>query len=322
MIAISRRCASLALLCLTCLGPFVGPAHAQAPIDLVVPFPPGGSVDPIARAVQASMQSSLGRPLVIVNQPGAGGTLGTARVARSAPDGSVIGLTTVGPLTTQPHMMSLSYGVDGFEYVCRTHVTPQVLVVLESSPFKTLKDLVNFAKANPGKVSLSSTGIGSLPHLAAVEFGQMAGINWLHVPSKGDSDAARLALSGDITGWVAGVQTLAQLSTRLRPLGILQDERTPAYPDVPTFKEQGYPLTSVGWGGMVVPKGTPAATVSKLSTACATATRTPEFEQILRSLHVPQGYLPAEAFATFVRGEYDRYGSLIKLIGASSEGRK
>lgn len=131
------------------------------------------------------MQKSLGRPLVISNQPGAAGTLGTARVARAAPDGNVIGLTTVGPLTTQPHMMSLSYDVDSFDYVCRTHITPQVLVVLESSPFKTLKDLVDYAKAHPGKVSLSSTGVGSLPHLAEVEFGQIAGINWLHVPTKG-----------------------------------------------------------------------------------------------------------------------------------------
>ncbi|MCO5116666.1 MAG: tripartite tricarboxylate transporter substrate-binding protein [Burkholderiaceae bacterium] len=168
-------------------------------------------------------------------------------------------------------------------------------------------------------MSLSSTGVGSLPHLAEVEFGQIAGINWLHVPTKGDAEAARLALSGDITGWVAGVQTMAQLRERLRPLGILLDKRSPDYPDLPTFKEQGYPLTSIGWGGLIVPKGTPAATVAKLSAACATATHTPEFEQLLRTLHVPQGYLAADEFANFVHNEYERYDRLIKSIGANNQ---
>jgi tripartite-type tricarboxylate transporter receptor subunit TctC len=259
----------------------------------------------------------MGAPLVIVNQAGAGGTLGTARVARSAPDGRTIGLTTVGPLTTQPHLATLRYGVDSFEYVCRTHVTPQVLAVPENSPFKTLADFVDYARKNPGKVIMSSTGIGSLPHLAALEFGQMAGFEWLHVPSKGDSDAARLAIGGEITGWVAGVQTYVQLAPRLRALGLLEAQRNPALPDIPTFSEQGFALVSAGWGGIVAPKGTPPEFVAKLSKACAQATQTPEFQQILTMLRIPQGYLPDDAFAAYVRSEYERYGKLIKSIDTS-----
>ncbi|MCB1997494.1 tripartite tricarboxylate transporter substrate binding protein [Rubrivivax albus] len=311
------KTALLAIACTLAIG--AGAQTAGNNIELIVPFPPGGSVDPIARALQNGMKDSLGgEALVIMNMPGAGGTIGTARVARAAPDGRTIGITTVGPLTTQPHMAKLSYGVDDFTYVCRTHVTPQVLVVPESSPFKTLREFVDFAKANPDKVVMSSTGIGSLPHLAAVEFGQLAGFQWLHVPSKGDSDAARLALGGEITGWVAGVQTYVQLAPRLRALGILQSERNPALPDVATFKEQGYTLNSAGWGGLIVPKGTPAAIVDRLSNACAAATHTPEFEQILRNLRVPQGYLPAAGFAAFVNSEYARYGKLIQATGAAS----
>lgn len=309
-----RRIMTLATLCLA----LTTPTQAQErPIEIVVPFPPGGSVDPIARALQASMRESLGVPLVIVNQAGAGGTLGTARVARAPADGRLIGLTTVGPLTTQPHMATLAYGIDSFEYVCRTHVTPQVLAVPENSPFKTLGEFVDYARKNPGKVSLSSTGIGSLPHLAAVEFGQLAGFDWLHVPSKGDSDAARLALGGEITGWVAGVQTYVQLAPRLRALGLLEAVRIPTLPDVPTFTEQGFALISTGWGGIVVPKGTPADAVAKLSKACAQATKTAEFQQILANMRVPQGYLPADSFANFVRSEYQRYGRLIKSIGVT-----
>lgn len=301
----------------------VTPAFAQTypdkPIQIVVPFPPGGSVDPIARAIQAGMQDKLGGTIVVINQPGAGGTLGTGRVARAPADGYLLAITTVGPLTTQPHMTTLPYGVDGFEYVCRTHVTPQVFAVPENSPFKTLKDFVSFARSNPGKATLSSTGIGSLPHLAAVEFGQTAGFTWAHVPTKGDAEAAQLALSGDISGWVAGVQTLKRMSPRLRALGLLEDNRIPSLADVPTFKEQGFSLLSAGWGGLVAPKGTPKAIVARLSEACAHAARTPAFEKILTSLGVPQGYQPADQFAGFVRSEYERYGRLIRSTGAAKK---
>jgi tripartite-type tricarboxylate transporter receptor subunit TctC len=311
---------------LACVGSV--PAWAQdgafpsrQPIEIVVPFPPGGSVDPIARALQVGMRQPLGATLVVANQPGAGGTLGTARVARAPADGYLLGLTTVGPLTTQPHMTKLTYGVDSFEYVCRTHVTPQVLVVPGNSPFRTLAEFVAFARDNPGKVVMSSTGIGSLPHLAAVEFGQLAGFEWLHVPTKGDSDAAQLALAGEITAWVAGAQTYAQLGPRLRALGILEPERSSAMPDVPTFTEQGYRLLSAGWGGLIAPKGTPGAVVARLAQACAEATRSPEFGQMLQTLKVPQGHLGPDEFAAFVKAESERYGRLIRSVGGAAQVR-
>ena len=299
-----------------------GAAMAQypdKPVQLVVPFPPGGSVDPIGRALQGEMQARLGAPVVIMNQPGAGGTLGTAQVARAPADGYTLGLVTVGPLTTQPHMKQLSYDVDAFEYVCRTHVTPQVLAVPIESPLRTLKEFVDYATKNQGKVTMSSTGVGSLPHLAAVEFGQLAGFEWVHVPTKGDSEALTLALSGNITGWVAGVQTFSRMSSKLRALGLLEAQRSTALPDIPTFKEQGYPLLSAGWGGIIAPKGTPADVVAKLSDACEQAAKTPEFLKILQTMLIPQGYLSAPEFEAFVKSEYQRYGRLIRETGAASE---
>jgi len=309
------------MLTLGCLAPATVSTLAVAAeikaIEIVVPFPPGGSVNPVARLLQLGMKDHLDATIVVVNQPGAGGTIGTARVARATPDGSLLGLTTVGPLTTQPHLTTQSYGVDSFEYICRTHLTPQVLAVADNSPFKSVKDLVEFAKKNPGKVVLSSTGVGSLPHLAAVEFAQLAGFEWLHLPSKGDSEAAQLALSGEITGWVAGVQTYAPLTPRLRALGLLDTERNPALPDVPTFKEQGFPLVSNGWGGLVAPKGLPPAVLARLSNACSHATQTPEFRTLLQTLKVPQGYLDSANFAAFVHAESDRYSRLIRTLGAA-----
>lgn len=291
--------------------------YPERPVTVIIPFPPGGSVDPIARALQQGMQAELGGSLVIMNQPGAGGTLGTGRVANAAPDGYTLGITTVGPLTTQPHMMaSLKYGVNDFEYVCRTHVTPQVLAVPANSPYKTLKDLVADARKNPEKMTFTSTGIGSLPHLAVVEFGQLAGFKWLHVPSKGDGEASTLVMQGEITGWVAGLQTFATLSPRLRALGILEPERSPALPDVPTFREQGFDILSMGWGGMIAPKGTPANVIAKLSAACEKAAKAPAFETVLKNLMIPQGYQPAAEFGRFVNSEYQRYGRLIESTGA------
>ena len=153
--------------------------------------------------------------------------------------------------------------------------------------------------------------------MAAVEFAQLAGFEWLHLPSKGDSEAAQLALSGEITGWVAGVQTYVPLTPRLRALGLLDTERNPALPDVPTFKEQGFPLVSNGWGGLVAPKGLPPAVLARLSNACSHATQTPEFRTLLQTLKVPQGYLDSAHFAAFVHAESDRYSRLIRTLGAT-----
>ena len=308
------------MLTLGCLAPatvstLAVAAEAKA-IEIVVPFPPGGSVNPVARLLQLGMKDHLDATIVVVNQPGAGGTIGTARVARATPDGSLLGLTTVGPLTTQPHLTTQSYGVDSFEYICRTHLTPQVLAVADNSPFKSVKDLAEFAKKNPGKVVLSSTGVGSLPHLAAVEFAQLAGFDWLHLPSKGDSEAAQLALSGEITGWVAGVQTYAPLTPRLRALGILDSERNPALPDVPTFIESGLAGFEVmSWAGIFAPAGTPAAVLGKFNAALNTVLAKPEVVSKLATAGIAATPIPLAQFTADIQRELAWYGPLLKKAG-------
>jgi len=286
-------------------------AYPDHTVEIIVPFPPGGSVDPVARALQKGMQEALGANIVILNQAGAAGTIGTAKVASAKPDGYTLGVTTVGPLTTQPHMNKLAYDVDSFSYICRTHVTPQVLVVPTDSPYKTLADLAAAGKADTN-LTFSSTGTGSVPHLAMIEIADMLGLDWTHIPAKGDGDASTLVIGGEVTGFVAGVQTYSRLSDRLRALGLLEDERSSFLEDVPTFKEQGYDISSAGWGGLIAPRGTPPDVIAALSTACEKATQTPEYKAILKTYLVPQAYLAAEPFGQFVRKEYDRYGKLIE----------
>lgn len=285
-------------------------AYPDHLIEIIVPFPPGGSVDPIARALQKGLQEALQGEVVVMNQPGAGGTIGTSKVASAKPDGYTLGVTTVGPLTTQPHMMKLSYDVDSFTYICRTHITPQVLVVAADSPYKTLADLVAASKAG-ANLTFASTGTGSVPHLATIELADMIGLKWTHIPAKGDGDASTLVIGGEVTGWVAGVQTYSRLSGRLRALGLLEPERSSFLPDVPTFKEQGYDISSAGWGGLIAPKGTPQDVISALSAACEKATQTPEYREILKTNLVPQAYQDSARFEQFVRDEYARYGKLI-----------
>nr|MBF0681830.1 tripartite tricarboxylate transporter substrate binding protein [Pseudomonas sp.] len=289
-------------------------------ITIIVPFPPGGSVDPMARSLTEAIREHLGESAVILNQPGAAGTIGTSKVAKADNDGYTLGVTTVGPLTTQPHLRKdLDYDVNSFEYICRTHITPQVLAVPASSPYQTLADLVADARANPDKLSFSSSGHGSVPHLATLEFGKAAGFKWRHIPTKGDGDALNLALSGSITGWVSGVQTYSAMSTKLRALGLLESERSPIMPDIPTFKEQGYDLSFAGWGGLIAPKGTPPDVIEKLSDVCERAAMSPAYEKLLETMSIPQGYLSAKEFKAFVHSEDERYSRFIKENGITAQ---
>ncbi|WP_158306437.1 tripartite tricarboxylate transporter substrate binding protein [Pusillimonas sp. T7-7] len=305
MVAIG--CASISATCA---------AYPDRPITAIVPFTPGGSVDPIARMVAEQMRTDLGADVIILNKPGAGGTLGTMDVARAKPDGYTIGFTTVGPLTSQPHLRAgLKYDADSFEYICRTHVTPQVFAVSTDSPYKSLKDLVEDAKRHPGKITMASTGVGSIPHLASIAFAKSAGFEWQHIPTKGDGDALVLAAAGEITGWVAGIQSFVPMAGRLRALGILEAERSPLLPDVPTFKEQGYDVESAGWGGLIAPKGTPVAILQQLSDTCGKAAHTRKFLEMLDSLKLPQGYLNSQDFKAYVNKESAIYKSIIAEEG-------
>ena len=289
------------------------------PVTLIVPFPPGGSVDLIGRALLPGFATALGTAAVIVNQPGAGGTIGTAKGAAARPDGHTLTLTTVGPLATQPHVLSLGYGPGSFDPVCRTHVTPQVLVVRHDAPFRDLRQFLDHARSHRGEVTLASPGTGSVPHLATIAIGQAGGFPWLHVPHTGDGGALQLTLSNAITGWVAGVQTYAANAGSLHALGVLEAERLAELPDLPTLREQGIDVVSMGWGGLLAPKGTPPAVLARLQQACAAAVDSPAMARMLAQLQTPSGYLAAAEFAAFIGAEYDRYG---RLLRATDLGRK
>jgi tripartite-type tricarboxylate transporter receptor subunit TctC len=273
-------------------------AHAQTypsrPITMVVPFPAGGNTDIMARALQAEMSKALGGTIVIVNKGGAAGTLGLIDVARAAPDGYTIALTPNNPLTAQPHLQKLPYGMDSFRYICLTYYAPYVLIAGPKAPFKTFAEFVKFTKAKPQNLVYGHPGLASQPQLGMLAVLKAIGGDGLGVPFTGAGPMAQALLSGTV---MAITETPAVAAASNLPiLAALSETRLPTLPDVPTMKELGDPATSFTAGGVIVPGDTPPDVIAALEKACATATARPEYREIAKRLNVEARYLPGAAF--------------------------
>jgi tripartite-type tricarboxylate transporter receptor subunit TctC len=286
------------------------------PVSIVVPFGAGGTTDLLARLLGGEMSKELGQAIVVVNKAGAGGVIGAAEVASARNDGYTLGMLPVGPLTTQPNLQRLQYGPESFDYVCMVYSNPQVLLVRQDSPFRTVADLLAYAKQNPGRVNYGSTGVGSVPHLAVVALAKATGTDMFHVPYKGESDALAGILGGHIATFVAHPTFLTSHSKTLRALALLATNRLKDYPDLPTLGEQGGPpLSFEVWGGLVVPKGTPTPVIASLEKACRTGTAAEGFRRQLETLNTPVSYMDGKAFSAFVAAEFERNGRLLRESG-------
>jgi tripartite-type tricarboxylate transporter receptor subunit TctC len=229
-------------------------------ITIVVPFPPGGSTDGMARAIAPKMQEVLGQSVIVDNKPGATGTVGAGFVKRAPADGYTLLVTSLGPLVIAPHLLgSVPYNAaTDFDYLTVGLQSPNVLVVPASSPYKTLADLIAAEKANPGKLSFGSSGSGSSDHLATEIFWQQTGTTGIHVPYKGGGPAITDAVGGQLDALFANVNSVIQFirAGKLRPLALAGNKRSPVLPNVPTFAELGYKeVVAYGWQAVVAPKG-------------------------------------------------------------------
>ena len=298
-------------------------ASAEFPskaVSIVVPFGAGGSTDLLTRALAAEMGKTLNQEVVVVNKAGAGGTIGTAEVAAAKNDGYTLGMLPVGPLTTQPHLRRLPYSVASFDYVCLVYSNPQALLVKKDSPYRTVADFVADAKKNPGKIKYGSSGAGSVTHIAFVAFAQAAGIDVVHVPHKGDADNINSLLGGHIAAFITHTAFLASNAESVRGIGLMAETRLANLPDLPTFAEQNAPpLSFQVWGGLAVPKGTPAPVVAALEKNCDTAVKSDAFRGHLAKLRTPEAYMGSQAFAAFVKAEYDRNANLLRDAGLKKD---
>ena len=269
------------------------PANAQAyptrPIKVVVPFPPGGPTDGMARIISVRLGAVLGQPIVVENRGGAGGGVGGKFVAESDPDGYTVLMTPGGALTTGPAVNS-NIGYDPakvFAPIAELIETPLIVSVLPSLPASSLAEVVAYAKANPGKLKWGSQGFGTAPHLLAEMFRLDAGLNVIHVPYRGTGPLLNAILAGE-------VQIIADPSTtslpyiqdnKLRPIAIAGNVRDPKLPNVPTVVEAGFPkLQAPFWLAVVAPAGTPRDIVAKLNNAFRQALNAPETRTRLDAL--------------------------------------
>ena len=301
------------------------PAHAQPadaaawpakPIRWVVPFPPGGAMDVIARTLGERAGRALGQPFVIENRPGAGGNIGADAVAKSPADGYTIMITSIGMATNKALYAKLSYDpVKDFAPISLLAVVPNVLVVNANSPDKTVADVIAHAKRDPGKLTYASAGNGTSIHLAGEVFASMAGLNLLHVPYKGSGPAVTDMLGGQVDLMFDSITSAAPhiQAGKLRALGVTSARRSATLPNVPTIAEAGVPGYEVSpWFAVFAPAGTPAPIVQKINAALLDAMKQPDTKVRFDAIGAePIGSTPAE-LAAHVDKEMARWGKLIK----------
>jgi tripartite-type tricarboxylate transporter receptor subunit TctC len=312
--------AALALVMASSLLP--APVHAQAwpskPVTLLVPFPPGGSTDMIARTLAPKLQEKLGGNFVVQNTGGAGGTVGTASVKRAAPDGHTVLVTSLGPLVIGPHLIK-STGYDAlkdFDYLMVAVQAPNVLAVPAASPHKTFADVLAFHKAQPGKMSFASSGNGSSDHLTAELFWLQTGTTGLHIPYKGGAPAMADLLGSQVDATFMNINTgLANIrGGKLRALAITSSKRSPLLPDVPTLEELGIKgVTVYSWQGFAAPKGLPADIKTKLHDALVAGLNDPAVKAKLLDLGFEIVGNTPEQFTAFQASEFARWKQVIEV---------
>jgi len=295
--------------------------YPSKPIRLVVPFPPGGTTDILAREVGQRLSATLGQPVVIDNRPGAGGNIGADLVAKSAPDGYTLLMATVGTHAINASLYSkMPYDhIKDFAPVVLVAGVPNVLEVTPSLPVNSVADLIKLAKEKPGQLNFASSGNGTSIHLSGELFKSMAGVNMTHVPYKGSAPALVDLVGGQVQLMFDNLpSSLPQIKAgKLRAIAVTSAQRAPALPNVPTIAESGLPgYEASAWFGIVAPAGTPPAVVNRINADVNQWLRTPEAtEKLLAQGAIADGGSP-EQFAAHIRAETEKWAKVVKASGA------
>ncbi|MFN7123992.1 MAG: Bug family tripartite tricarboxylate transporter substrate binding protein [Hydrogenophaga sp.] len=285
-------------------------------VTIVVPFPPGGSTDLIARTLQAKLQEKLGGTFVVENKAGATGTIGAAQVTRAAPDGHTLFVSSLGPFVIAPHLTKVTYdATKDFDLITVAVQAPNVLVVPAVSPHKSMADVIAYQKANPGKMTFASSGNGSSDHLTAELYWQQTGTSGVHVPYKGGGPVMTDLLGNQVESSFMNINTaMPQITAgKLRALSITSAKRSPLLPSVPTLDELGIKDANVNsWQAVAAPKGIPADVKAKLHTAIVEALNDPTVKPKLLDLGFEIVANTPEQFTAFQATEFARWKKLIE----------
>ena len=299
--------------------------YPSKPITMVVPFPPGGVAEIVGRPLASIMERSLKQPIVLINRPGAGGAVGMASVAKGPADGYTIlmGLSSISifPVSDRINGKQPPYELKDFAPIALVTADPTVLVVRADGPYKTVKDFVDAAKANPGKINYSSSGVYGTLHVAMEIFADAAGIKLFHVPYQGGGPAVTALLGGQVEALASGpAAAIGQIKGgKMRALASWSTERLKLLPEIPTFKELGYDAEFYIWTGIFVPAATPAPIISRLRETVRAAATSPEFAATMEKVSTPVAYLDAPEFAKYWERDAARLKSAVEKIGKVEE---
>jgi tripartite-type tricarboxylate transporter receptor subunit TctC len=304
------------------------PALAQErfpdkPVRFIVPFPPGGGTDSLARILGAKLAEMWGQQVIVENRAGAQGNIGTAAGAKAPPDGYTITLAHQGALVINPHLYGANtgYSLNDFAPVARATEMAFILVVHPSVPASTMKELAELARSQPGKLAFASTSSG--PQMAGELFRLTTKTQMLHVPYKGGGPATADLLAGHVSIMFANpTATVPHIKAgKLRALGVMDRKRNPAIPDVPSALEAGYPELSnvIEWYGVVVPAATPRERVAQLSGAVLQALQAPDVSARIQALGQTLSPSGSAEFGEFMRAEFQRWGEVVKASGAKAD---
>jgi len=296
------------------------PALAQdwpnKPVKMIVPFPPGGGTDTVARPLAAKLSTILGQQVVIDNRGGAGGTIGAAVVAKSPPDGYTVLLYSVHGAVAAAAYKNLSYDLErDLVPVTTAAIFPDVLVAANRVPAKTLPELIAFAKANPGKINCGSAGNGTSRHLSCEMFAAAAGFKATHVPYKGTGPATAALVAGEIDYIFEALGSAAgQIrGGTVRPIVVTSAKRSPSFPEIPTAMESGMPGFEVtSWYGLWVPAGTPKPIIDKLRSAVVKAFEDPDLKETWFKLGAEPGGSTPEAFRDLIARDIAKWGKVVR----------
>ena len=317
-------CVAAAIGCATLAAPF---AHAESypnkAITLIVPFPPSGPTDLVARVLAHTMSGQMGQQIIVDNRGGANGNIGSAAVAKAAPDGYTV-LYNTSSITLSPALYkSLPYDVQrDLAPVGLTATVPLGLVVNPAIPANNVKEFIAYAKANPGKLSYGSAGNGNITHLGAFQFLQANGIQAVHIPYKGSAPADADLVGGQIQFMTDTINSVAGFvrEKRLRLLAVTTTKRTSLFPDTPTMAESGLPGFDVSaWQGLMVPANTPEPIIKRLNAEMGKALQSPEvLKKLAAQGAIPLGSTPQE-YGDYIKAELTRWSTIVKQTGVSLE---
>jgi tripartite-type tricarboxylate transporter receptor subunit TctC len=294
--------------------------YPNRPINWIVSMAPGGAADQMARILAPEMEKVLKTPIVIQYKVGGGGTIGYLAIAKEKPDGYTMG-TYATSFFSQQYVKAGGAKIGTYDFIANFVNSDGCIAVASNSPFKNLKDLFDFAKKNPGVVTVSNSGTGASGHLPAAAIEKVAGVKFTHVPTAGESTALMAALGGHVSATSLSIGGITEhiKAGKVRVLGVYSEKRLPAFPDIPTFKEQGIDFELPNIGGLFAPKGIPENRLKMLSDAVGIGFKSDNFQKFMQTVGFTTLYLDYTQIAGMAKAYDAKIKDLCKLVGLYQE---